>query len=116
MAVLSSVSPPPTVQGLRSFVGSYKVLSRVLRGYAELFHPLDEACAGQASSIKISWSDELLRAFKQVQDALQNNKVIVMPRRDDCICIVTDGSVKSRGIAATLYIHYVIRSFTWMDF
>ena len=41
-------------------------------------------------------------SFKKAQYAIQYNKVIVMPRCDDCLWIVTDGSVKNRGIAATL--------------
>ena len=45
LAALSSVEPPSTVQGLRSFVGAYKVLSRVLPRFAELLDPLDQATA-----------------------------------------------------------------------
>ena len=41
LAALYSVEPPPTMQGLRSFVGAYKVLSRVLPRYAELLDPLE---------------------------------------------------------------------------
>ena len=102
LAALSSVEPPTSVQGLRSFVGAYKVLSRVLRGYADLLHPLDQATAGKQSKDKIVWSDELLHAFRRAQTALQDSKTITMPRPDDCIWIVTDGSVKQCGIAATL--------------
>ena len=116
IAVLSSISQPPTMHGLRSLVGSYKDLSRVLLGYAELPHPLDEGCEGQASSTKISWSDELLRAFKQAQDALQNNKVIVMPQ-SYCYVYGLLLTVLSRTVALQpRYIHCVIRSFTWLDF
>lgn len=104
VATLASVTPPPTVQGLRSFIGAYKVLSRVLHGYATLLDPLDQATAGRQSKDKIDWTDELLHAFHLAQDALADNKVITMPRADDCLWIVTDGSVKNRGIAATLYI------------
>ena len=41
LAALYSVEPPPMMQGLRSFVGAYKVLSRVLPRYAELLDPLE---------------------------------------------------------------------------
>ena len=103
VAALASVQPPATVQGLRSFVGAYKVLSRVLRGYADLLHPLDRLTAGKQSTDKIVWSEELLHAFKQAQEALKDNKAITVPRPDDCLWIVTDGSVKQCGIAATMY-------------
>ena len=104
LAALSSVAPPSTVQGLRSFIGSYKVLSRVLPKYAELLDPLDQATAGKESQERIHWSDELLLAFKTAQQALDNHKTISLPQSDDALWIVIDGSVKTRGIAATLYI------------
>ena len=49
LAALSPVKPPSTVQGLRSFVGAYKVLSRVLPKFAELLDPLEQATAGKES-------------------------------------------------------------------
>jgi hypothetical protein len=103
-AALSAVTPPTTVKGLRSFIGAYKVLSRVLKGYAELLHPLDAVVAGKQSRESIQWSDELLQAFKQAQQALTTTKTITLPRPEDELWIVTDGSVKNRGIGATLYI------------
>ena len=49
LAALSTVVPPSTVQGLRSFVGAYKVFSRVLPRFTELLDPLDQATAGKES-------------------------------------------------------------------
>ena len=103
IATLSSVDPPVTVQGLRSFIGAYKVLSRVLPMYANLLHPLELMVAGKKSHEKITWNDSTLADFRKAQDALQNNKVIHLPRPSDTIWIVTDGSVKSCGIGATMY-------------
>jgi hypothetical protein len=103
VATLAAVDPPTTVQGLRSFIGAYKVLSRVLPRYASLLHPLDQTVAGRKSQERIDWSDELTHAFKQAQSALKDNKVIHLPRPDDVLWIVTDGSVKNRGIGATMY-------------
>ena len=105
LAALSSVEPPSTVQGLRSFVGAYKVLSRVLPRFAELLDPLDQATAGKESRGKIVWCDELLLAFKTAQRALNDNRTITIPQPQYALWIVTDGSVKNRGIAATLYVH-----------
>ena len=105
LAALSSVEPPSTVQGLRSFVGAFKVLSRVLPRFAELLDPLDQVTAGKESRAKIAWGDELLLAFKSAQRALEDNRTITIPQPQDALWIVTDGSVKNRGIAATLYVH-----------
>jgi len=41
LAKLAVVDPSKTVQSLRSFIGGHKELSRVLKGYADLLHPLD---------------------------------------------------------------------------
>ena len=104
LAALSSVDPPPTVHGLRSFVGAYKVLSRVLPKYAEVLDPLEQATAGKEFKGQLTWADELLTAFKAAQRALDNRKSITIPQLDDALWIVADGSVKCRGIGATLYI------------
>ena len=94
------------MQGLRSFVGAYKVLSRVLPRFAELLDPLDQVTAGKESrEKKIVWCDELLLAFKTAQRALVDNRTITIPQPQDALWIVTDGAVKNRGIAATLYVH-----------
>ena len=103
LSALSSVSPPTTVQSLRSFLGAYKVLSRVLHGYADLLRPLELLASGCASRDKISWTDDALQAFDFAKKALKDSKVITIPHPDDSLWIVTDGSVKMRGIAATLY-------------
>ena len=94
-----------TVQTLRSFVGTYSIFSRVLRGYAGLLDPLDMATVGKISSKKIVWSDELLHAFMAAQNALKDRKTIVICRPDDLLWIITDGSVKNKGIAVTMYAH-----------
>ena len=79
LAALSSVKPLSTMQGLRSFVGAYKVLSRVLPRFVELLDPLDQATAGKESRGKIVWCEELLLAFKTAQCALEENWTITVP-------------------------------------
>ena len=68
---LSVAQPPPKVQGLRSFIGAYKVLSRVLQGYACFTSPLEQAIASLKLHDKITWSNELLEHFKQVTGRLK---------------------------------------------
>ena len=83
LAVLSLVEPPTTVQGVRSFVGAYMVLSRVLPRFVELLDPLDQAIAGKESRGKIVWGDELLLAFKTAQRTLEDNQTITIPQPQD---------------------------------
>ena len=104
ISTIASVDPPKTVKALRSFIGAFKVLSRVLQGYAEKIQPLDAAVAGKQSQDQISWTDDLLGAFSSAQRALDHCKVITLPRPSDTLWIVTDGAVKAGGMGATLYI------------
>ena len=104
VTALASVEPPKTVLALRSFVGAYKVLSRVLPGYAQYLQKFDQLTAGKKSQERIVWDDDLLSKFKDAQQALNNSKVITLPRPGDTLWIVTDGAVKSRGMGATMYI------------
>ena len=54
IAVLSSCPPHTTVKGMRSFVGFYKVLGRVLPGCAAFFEPLENAISGMQSQDKFN--------------------------------------------------------------
>ena len=71
----------------------------------ELLDPLDQATVGKESREKLVWCDELLLPFKTAQHALADNRTITIPQPQDALWIVTDSSVKNRGIAATLYVH-----------
>ena len=104
ISTLASAKPPRTVKNLRSFVGAYKVLGRVVRGAASLVSPLDAACAGRESSEVVVWTEELTAALQRAQTALQDHRAVVLPRPSDDLWIVTDGSSKLRGIGATLYV------------
>ena len=104
VSALANVEPPKSVRGLRSFISAYKVLSRVLKGYASLIHPLDQITSGKQSHDTIVWTDSMLQQFHTAQLALNNNQVITLPLPDDPLWIVTDGAVKEAGIGATLYI------------
>ena len=104
MATLSTCPPPERVSGLRSFIGATKVLSRVISSCSSLIAPLDTAIAGKDSCNQIEWSDDLLVAFKRVQDAISAPSVIHLPRPSDTLWIVTDGAVKNHGIGATMYL------------
>ena len=103
VSVLSSCPPPTTVKGMRSFIGSYKVLSRVLPDCSSLIDPLDSAISGLQSHDKLPLNDNLLHKFRVAQQALATTKAITLPCPSDTLWIVTDGSVTKRGLGATLY-------------
>ena len=96
VATLSSCPPPDTVRGLRSFIGAYKALSRVLPNCSQLLAPLDQILSGKDTS---------LVHFHAAQNALKEHKSITLPRPSDQLWIVTDGSVAKSGIGATLYVN-----------
>ena len=82
----------------------YKIWSHVLQGYADKMQPLHSAVAGKQSHDHITWTEELLKAFRSAQHALNDCKIITLPHPSDTLCLVTDASVKEGGLLATLYV------------
>ena len=84
VTALASFKRPKKVRGLRGFIGSYKMLGRVLSGAATLLAPLESLTAGrQSQDDTISWSDELLVRFRSCKEALSSNRSITLPKPDD---------------------------------
>lgn len=104
ISTLVSCPIPETVKNLRSFIGAYKMLSRVVKNCAHFLDPLDHICAGQSSQSKILWTDELRDSLQNARNMLSSNKSIALPKPSDQLWIVTDGSVKQKGMGATLYV------------
>ena len=104
IAVLTSYTPPKNVKDLCSFIGTYKVLSRVLPHCYQLIDPLEQVIAGLQSSDQLLWNDDLSLQFQAAQQALSSHKSIVLRRPSDALWIVIDGSVTKRGLGATLYV------------
>ena len=104
VAVLSSCPPPQSVKGLRSFIGAYKVLGRVLPNCSDVVDPLECALTGLQSNDKLLWDENLTLRFKTAQQHLSRHKSIVLPCPSDTLWIVTDGSVTKRGLGAALYV------------
>ncbi|VDI67074.1 Hypothetical predicted protein [Mytilus galloprovincialis] len=105
IATLSNCQPPKTVRALRSFVGAYKVLSRVIKNSSGFLSLLENAVARSESKDTILWTEELNSAFTSAQNALSTNRSIALPRPNDQLWIVTDGALKTCGLGATLYIN-----------
>ena len=103
ISTLSSCTRPVTVKDMRSFLGAYKILSRVIPDCAGFLSPLEESVAGKSSPDVILWSDTLISMFDVAQKNLANNRTITLPLSEDQLWIVTDGSVKQRGIGATMF-------------
>ena len=78
---------------MRSFIGAYKVLARVIPNYSTLLSPLDDAVAGCQSLDRVVWTDELHAAFQRAQGAFTSTHTVTLPRPSDQLWIVTDGSV-----------------------
>ena len=104
LSALAECKPPTTVSEMKSFVGAYRFLSRVLKGYAALLAPLETAMKGKTSGRdSIVWTDELTVGFKKAQQALNSSKTLTIPTPQDTLWIVTDASVKPGAVGATLY-------------
>ena len=105
IATLSTCSRPTIVKGLRSFLGAYKFLARVVPNCSTFLSPLESLVAGKPSQEQIIWYDTTTEAFKSAQQHLQNHQSITLPKPEDQLWLVTDGAVKSPGIGSTLYLH-----------
>ena len=99
---LATCEPPKTVTSLRSFIGSFKVFNRIIRGCAKHLEHLEAAIAGKEKSDKIVWTDSLLTSFKRAQGSLSSAESITLPRPTDQLIIVHDGS--KVGIGSVLYL------------
>ena len=82
-AALSSCSTPQTVKALRSFIGAYKVVARVLKHCSQYLAPLEKLTAGKQSSDKIQWSEDDLNSFRNSQKHLKGCVPITLPSPDD---------------------------------
>ena len=101
---LATYPEPTTVARLRSFIGAYKVLSRVIPRCSSYVAPLDAVTAGRPSHECINWTDDLRATFLSAQNALSSALTITLPRPEDQLWIVTDGALRDPGIGATLYV------------
>ena len=104
ISTLSTCEQPSTVKSMRSFLGAYKFLSRVLPNISTILAPLEDSVAGRNSSDRISWCSELATSFKRAQTHLQKSETITMPTPSDQLWILTDGAQKIPGIGSTLFI------------
>ena len=104
LSALAVCPQPSTVSGLKSYIGAYRFISRVIAGYASLLLPLEDAIKGKEPKEQINWSEELSTAFLKSKQAIASNKAVTVPRPDDHLSIITDASVRPGAVSATLYV------------
>ena len=103
IAALSTIKPPETVTQLKSFIGAFRFISRVIPHYANTLAPLEAVIRGKSGKENIEWSDNLNNAFRKTQQSLLHAKTITIPKPSDTLWIVTDAAVRPSAIGATLY-------------
>jgi hypothetical protein len=109
LSALTECDLPKTTKALKSYIGAYRFLSRVVKDYATVLLPLESMIPGKYSSkaagnTKVDWSPEQIEAFHKAQTTLKAAKSIALPQPDDVLQIVTDAAVQPTAIGATLYL------------
>ena len=100
---LMECSPPETVTALRSFVGAYNFITRVLPSYSDKLESLQQVISSHKSG-KIEWTPSLLQAFHDAKNHLKEAKSIVLPRSEDQLYIISDAALQCCGIGSALYV------------
>ena len=101
---LSVATPPTTVKGLRSFLGSFKQFTECVPKYAVLLHGLEKLVGGRASAERIVWSEENLQAFEKAKRATADIKAVTVPRPTDKLTTYSDFSQETRSVGGRLEI------------
>lgn len=70
ITTLASCPKPDTVARMRSFIGAFKVFSRIIPGCSTLMANLDDTIADCESKQMAQWTDDLLASFHKAQSAL----------------------------------------------
>ena len=73
--------------------------------YGRYLAPLEDNVAGRESSDKLTWNNELHKAFQNAQQALKSPKTITLPHPNDQLILVSDGCHSPPAVGSTLYIN-----------
>ena len=103
ISALATVSPPKSCTAMRSFIGSFKAISRCIPRYASLVSPLEDSIKGLKGNQMISWSPDLSEHFDKAQQALKSPKTITIPKPSDQLVVTVDASPLNKGLGATLF-------------
>ena len=102
ISALHDCDPPRTVTSMRSFIGAYKTFNRVVKQCTQYIAELETMISGKQKQDIISWNDNSLEIFKAAKQALHNTPTICLPKPDDELMIVHDGS--NIGIGSILFV------------
>ena len=94
---------PTTVKGMRSFIGVFKALARVITSCASYMAPLNGAISSFDETSK-TWPDDVITAFHKAQKALDMCRSIYIPRPSDELWIATDAASSPQGLGAVMYV------------
>ena len=102
---LINASPPVTVKHLRSWIGSYKQLSACIKDYTVPLTRLEKLTGSdKSSSLKISWTEDLLQDFNTAKNLIKNLEKINTPTPDDELHTYSDFSAESAAVGGKLII------------
>ena len=87
---------------MRSFIGAFKVFSRIIPGCSTLMVNLDDTIADCESKQMTQWTDNLLASFHKAQSALTIAHTISLPIPSDQPWIVINGALCKPRIGTTL--------------
>ena len=90
---------------MRSFIGSYKAMSRCIPGYSSLMAPLENSIKGLQGNNQINWEPDLIQHFRNAQTALKSPQILTIPTPSDKLTVTVDASPVNDGIGATLFIN-----------
>ena len=86
------------IKGLQEFVGMINFHNKFLQHSAEILAPLYQAIGKNSRSIKkISWSDDMDRAFNQAKEMLAKATLLNHPDPSSPIVLTTDASDTAIG-------------------
>ena len=100
---LVTIEAPKTCTSMRSFIGSYKAVSRCIPRYSSFMAPLENSIKGLQGSQLITWTDDLHEHFKRAQNAIKSPAVLTIPKPTDKLILTVDASPLNDGIGATLF-------------
>ena len=99
---LKTCQQPQTVKQLRSYIGSYKALSKCIPNFRSFLSPLKDLVAGKESNYKIEWTSQLSQEFINSQKVLDTASTIALLIPKDQLIITTNAS--RQAIGATMFI------------
>ena len=89
---LITCEAPKNATDSRSFIGAYKFFNRLVKGCARFLGSLETALVDKQKKDLIQWNSQLSTAFKEAQEALSKAARVTLPRMENQLIIVHDGS------------------------